>query len=137
MSRPSSQLFWKVVIFLTSTELVKVIESELSKRKIPKGEFYKACGITSGHMSNWRRGLNYPQTTTLVKISDFLGVDLLGKKTPATESGSGHIGFVEAKREEINRLLPLAPEWLQDQILALLKAEESGHTSQGGGPKAP
>ena len=57
------------------------------------------------------------------------------KKIPAAESGSGHVDFIAAKREEINRLLPLAPEWLQDQILALLKAEESGRTSQGGGPK--
>lgn len=56
-------------------------------------------------------------------------------KKPATENGNGHDDANESKREEINRLLPLAPEWLQDQILSLLKAEESGRTYQGDDPK--
>lgn len=59
----------------------------------------------------------------------------LAVKEPVTEKGNGLTETSNAKREEINRLLPLAPEWLQDQILAILKAEESGRTSQGGGPK--
>ena len=61
----------------------------------------------------------------------------LAVKEPVTNNGNGRDESSDPKREEINRLLPLAPEWLQDQILALLKAEESGRTSQGGGPKAP
>lgn len=85
-------IFERKVIFLTSRELVEIIEAELSKKKISKGEFYVACGISSGHMSNWRRGLNYPQTPTLIKMSDYLGIDLMGKKTPATENGDGSNG---------------------------------------------
>lgn len=84
--------FERKVILLTSRELVEIIEAELSKKKIPKGEFYKACGISSGHMSNWRRGLNYPQTPTLIKMSDYLGIDLMGKKIPATGDGDGSNG---------------------------------------------
>ena len=56
-------------------------------------------------------------------------------KKPATNNGNGQNATSNPKREEINRLLPLAPEWLQNQILALLKAEESGRTSQGVDPK--
>lgn len=40
------------------------------------------------------------------------------------------------KRQEINRLLDSAPVWLQNQVYSLLKAEESGRTSQGDDPKA-
>lgn len=204
---------------MTSRELVEIIEAELKRKGTSKGDFYKACGISSGHMSNWRRELNYPQTPTLIRISDYLGINLMGSQTkpPATE-GDGRYGlspaewkqighcfgsklaeitkapaylatdktglseddveafirgeryvtkaqihamaecmgmeldyiikgyaqFFEgeedekiAKREEINRLLDAAPEWLQDQIHSLLKAEESGRTSQGGDPKVP
>lgn len=121
---------------MTSRELVEIIEAELKRKRISKGDFYKACGITSGHMSNWRRGLNYPQTPTLVRISDYLGTNLMGARTnnPATDNGDGDERTT--KREEINRLLDAAPDWLQEQIYSLLKAEESGRTSQGGDPKA-
>ncbi len=60
---------------------------------------------------------------------------LTATKTPAAIAGDGNDTERSETREEINRLLPKAPEWLQDQILALLKAAESGHTSPGGDPK--
>lgn len=41
------------------------------------------------------------------------------------------------KRVEINRLLDSAPEWLQNQIYELLRAEESDRTSPGVDPKGP
>lgn len=56
-------------------------------------------------------------------------------KKPAAIAGDGNDTAMSETREEINRLLPKAPEWLQDQILALLKAAESGHTSPGDDPK--
>ena len=76
---------------MTSKELVQIIEAELLKQGISKGEFYKACNISSGHMTNWRKEKNFPQTPTLVKISEYLGLDLLGAKTkkPASVSADG------------------------------------------------
>lgn len=87
---------------MTSRELVEIIEAELKRKGISKGDFYKACGITSGHMSNWRRGLNYPQTPTLVRISDYLGTNLMGAQTnnPATE-GDGRYGLSPAQWKQI------------------------------------
>lgn len=119
-------IFERKVIFLTSRELVEIIEAELSKKKIPKGEFYTACGISSGHMSNWRRGLNYPQTPTLIKMSDYLGIDLMGKKTPATENGDGRYGLTRAEWEQIGRIfynkvyaIGKAPGWLASEQTGL------------------
>lgn len=91
---------------MTSRELVEIIEAELKRKGISKGDFYNACGISSGHMSNWRRGLNYPQTPTLVRISDYLGINLMGAKTenPATSEGDGGKNSIDTVRAEINSL---------------------------------
>lgn len=45
-----------------------------------KAEFYEAVGIKSGNMSNWRREMNYPSMPTLVRISNYLGVNLMQSK---------------------------------------------------------
>lgn len=91
---------------MTSRELVEIIEAELKKQKISKGDFYKACGISSGHMSNWRRELNYPQTPTLIRISEYLGINLMGAQTkkPATDEGGGEEDVDIAMKEEVNAL---------------------------------
>lgn len=90
---------------MTSRELVEIIEAELKRKGISKGDFYKACGISSGHMSNWRRELNYPQTPTLVRISEYLGINLLGAKTETPATGEGDGGNeASAMREEVNAL---------------------------------
>lgn len=69
-------------------------------------------------------------------IADQKLVASAAKKTPAPETGNGTNSEL-AKRQEINRLLDAAPEWLQNQVYELLRAEESGRTSPGAGPKAP
>lgn len=73
---------------MNSQEIVKIIEAELKRQKIPKTKFYADVGIKSGHMSNWRTGNNDPSIKTLVKISEYLGLDLLGKKE-APHAGDG------------------------------------------------
>lgn len=120
---------------MSSQEIVKIIEAELKRKNISKAQFYNDVGIKAGHMSNWRKGSNYPSVKMMIKISEYLGLDLLAQtENPATGEGDGDERT--AMREEINRLLDAAPDWLQEQIHSLLKAEESGRTSQGGDPKA-
>lgn len=78
---------------MNSQEIVKIIEAELKRQGIPKAKFYADVGIKSGHMSNWRIGNNDPSVKTLVKISEYLGLDLLGAKTPPAEDGEGRYGL--------------------------------------------
>lgn len=81
---------------MNSQEIVKIIEAELKRQKIPKTKFYADVGIKSGHMSNWRTGNNDPSIRTLVKISEYLGLDLLGKKeAPPANDGEGRYGLRE------------------------------------------
>lgn len=45
---------------MSSQEIVKIIEAELKRKNISKAQFYNDVGIKAGHMSNWRKGSNYP-----------------------------------------------------------------------------
>lgn len=103
---------------MTSKELVQIIEAELLKQGISKGEFYKACNISSGHMTNWRKEKNFPQTPTLVKISEYLGLDLLGAKTKKapTPEGERESSFAA---EVTQFLLTLPKDRLRGILLAL------------------
>lgn len=124
---------------MTSRELVEIIEAELKRQHISKGDFYQACGISSGHMSNWRRELNYPQTPTLIRISEYLSIDLLGAKTkkPAAENGSGGdiVGAedeVVAKKERIIRMLDNVDPSDYDRAIAILELLQPRQDSQAG-----
>lgn len=100
-----------------------------------------ALGFGNGTVGKWAKAPKVPSYDKLLLIGNYLHVsvgELYPKwaetNNPATDNGDGDKR--NAKREEINRLLDAAPDWLQEQIHALLKAEESGRTSQGGDPKA-
>ena len=99
----------------------------------------KELGFSLGTISHWKK--SSPKSDNLLMVANKLecSVDYLltGKKIPATENGDGEESERDIQRKEINRLLDAAPEWLQNQIHSLLKAEESDRTSQGDGPKAP
>ena len=50
---------------MTSLEIVRTIEAELSRRGISKGQFYKDCDVSSATFSQWRTGTYYPSLTAL------------------------------------------------------------------------
>jgi len=86
---------------LTSKEIVELIEAELEKQHKTKGEFFETCGVTRAQMSNWRREKNYPQTPVLITISDYLGIDLLGKKeAPHADDGEGRYESMTVGNDE-------------------------------------
>lgn len=100
-----------------------------------------ALGFGNGTVGKWAKAPRVPPYDKLLLIGNYLHVSvgeiypkLVQTENPATGEGDGDER--NAKREEINRLLDAAPDWLQEQIHSLLKAEESGRTSQGGDPKA-
>ena len=56
-------------------ELVKFLDVELKRRKIPKGEFYAAIGITATAYYGWKNGA-VPKAETVEAIEKYLDVDL-------------------------------------------------------------
>lgn len=59
---------------MTGQDLVRLAQQQLAEKDIPKGEFYKACGITSTAFSNWRNGANTPSAKNTKVILDYLGI---------------------------------------------------------------
>ena len=123
---------------MTSQEIVKIIEAELKKKGITKETFYRDVGIKAGNMSNWRTGNNNPSLSTLARISEYLGLDLMGARGPEKESGIGRYGLTKAEWKSIGSLfstqlsaIAKAPEWLVqadagmdlDEIKAFLAGE--------------
>ena len=68
---------------------VKLIEDELSVRRIPKGEFYKKSGVSSATFSQWRKGTYSPSSENIRRIEEYLGIkfELGTKEKPATVAG--------------------------------------------------
>lgn len=90
---------------LSSQEIVKIIEAELKRKGISKAQFYNDIGIKAGHMSNWRKGSNYPSVKMMLKISEYLGLDLLAQtENPATGEGDGGKSDMDMMKEEVNEL---------------------------------
>ena len=52
-----------------------IIEDELHKRKISKGEFYDAVGITAAALWGWKRGAT-PKDSTIQAVEKYFGIDL-------------------------------------------------------------
>ena len=61
---------------MTSTEIVRTIETELSRNGISKGQFYKDCDVSSATFSKWRSGTYYPSLSALRRIADYLNLAL-------------------------------------------------------------
>ena len=61
---------------MTSTEIVRIIETELSRNGISKGQFYKDCDVSSATFSQWRSGTYYPSLSALRRIAGYLNLAL-------------------------------------------------------------
>ena len=73
---------------MNGQEIVKVIEGELFFKDISKTEFYKACGLNSATMSNWRNGVFQPSQSKLHIIEDYLGIKFEDYETDKTSASS-------------------------------------------------
>lgn len=71
--------------------LVQLIESELKRRNITKGTFYRESGISSATMSQWRNGVYAPSKSAIEAVEKFFGITLTltQKEKPAIQSDDG------------------------------------------------
>lgn len=76
-------------VILDNLAFIARYEALLRERKMLKGTFYQACGITDAAVSQWRKGKTSPSMKTIGRIAEFLGVSLdylltdLGEKEKA------------------------------------------------------
>ena len=73
---------------IRGSDIVRMVEAELSKGMISKTEFYRATGVSSSNMSQWRNNQAYPTPAKLEAMERYLGIsfDLAGtKNTPSEE----------------------------------------------------
>lgn len=70
-------------------KFVEIIEKTLSERKIPKGDFYKACRISSSTFSQWRKGQFNPSSEAIQNVEKYLGISLQWTEKTAPDEGSG------------------------------------------------
>lgn len=55
-------------------EILSRINALLISKEIPKMQFYKDVGITSGAITQWKTGNTHPSLRTLNTIAEYLGV---------------------------------------------------------------
>jgi len=55
--------------------LAKVVEEELKRQRISKGDFYNAVGISATAMYGWKRGA-MPKKETIKSIEKYLNINL-------------------------------------------------------------
>lgn len=119
---------------MSSQEIVKIIEAELKRKKISKAQFYSDVGIKAGHMSNWRKGSNYPSVKMMIKISEYLGLDLLAQaETPATGEGDGGKADTDMIKEEINELFDSLDSSDRALLLAFAQRLKASQGNRGEG----
>lgn len=71
---------------------VDILFSLLEKRNIKQSDLSKATGISTGNISDWKKGKSFPSAEKLVLIADYLGCStdyLLGRTdSPNATTGS-------------------------------------------------
>jgi len=92
-------------------EIVRTIEQELFLKGISKGDFYKACGMNSATLSNWRNGVYEPSSAKLHVIEDYLGISFTNGATPDPR---------EELREDLQVLLRSAKDLPPSSVYALV-----------------
>lgn len=114
--------------------IVKLVETELKSRKIPKAEFYRETKISSTTFSQWRNGLYSPSTSSIKAIEDFLGIEVKYSvsisKNEQKETADPKAGGSGESLEDIIPGYDLLTEQnkarLRDYAAVLLAAQRSG-----------
>lgn len=107
---------------MNGEQMVNRIKARVTELGLTMAEFYKDCGISSSALSQWRNGVTTPSMASLQNIAVYLGVTLSylvegTKKIPDP---------VKVEDEEFIQLYQAAPQWLKDQVRALLAAAAAG-----------
>ncbi|MBU7318219.1 helix-turn-helix domain-containing protein [Paenibacillus oleatilyticus] len=78
--------------FVSSKEIVERIEYLIEANNIPKSDFLKEMGISSGNMGDWKSERSTPNIHKLVRVAEYFKVTLdwlvTGKDRPTKEGDS-------------------------------------------------
>lgn len=90
LHKPSVRILGELVCMSTITDNISRL---LDEKRIPKGAFYSAVGISSTAFSKWKLGKSKPTLENLYTIAEYLGVSIgaiTGEtKTAATQTDDG------------------------------------------------
>lgn len=113
---------------------VLFVEKELKKRKIPKGTFYEATGVSSATMSQWRNNIHDPSPENIRRIEKYLGINFrlepenAGDKAPDQNKKPAATNDSELKDPEafmrlqqVNDMYLSFDEAKKAQVLAYMK----------------
>lgn len=73
---------------------VDILFSLLEKRNIKQADLSKATGISTGNISDWKKGKSFPSAEKLVLIAEYLGCStdyLLGRTDNPNLTGGAYI----------------------------------------------
>ena len=121
---------------MTGQDLVRLVQQQLVEKGIPKGEFYKACGITSTAFSNWRNGQNKPSEKNIKCILDYLGIsesdvpDLLAE-APKADNDSLSLRELLRDRQDLRILLNSAKDVPASSVYSLIAQIEKMKEEKG------
>lgn len=95
--------------FVSSKEIVERIEYLIEANNIPKSDFLKEMGISSGNMGDWKSERSTPNIHKMVRVAEYFKVTLdwlvTGKDRSAKEGDSlgeklQSVGFVHELSED-------------------------------------
>lgn len=115
------------MVIIDSKNLTAAIETELRRRGISKGEFYKRSGISSATFSQWKSGEYSPSKEKLKSIEAYFGVSadqLVSSEGQKKTTAENDDGLSEAKRAAIYLIKHMSDDELdrkKDAIFSLLK----------------
>ena len=101
-----------------------IIESELSKKGISKGEFYNAIGVTAAAMWGWKKGA-IPKDSTVKAVEDYLDIDFSDSEFSSTEDiESIQLREMLRDRQDLRILLHSAKDVPASSVYALISQIE-------------
>ena len=101
------------------------------QKKISQAELAKAIGVHTGTVSHWENGRQLPDTVTMQRVAEFLGVPLGTLLDGNNSESSGSVVDSEAELEElVSQLKSLSKASLQIIAPAIRAACAMEHKKQ-------
>lgn len=105
---------------MDGTTFAKIIEGELEKQKISKGDFYEAVGVSATALYGWKRGA-MPKRETIAAVEKFLGISFADY-----EKSDPREGLREDLRILLHSASDLPPSSVYELIAEIHKRKEMG-----------
>lgn len=100
----------------------EVIEKELKKRGISKGQFYEDLGITATAMYGWKNGAT-PKKETVSAVEEYLGIDFSASMANA-KNETLELAEILRDRQDLRILLRSAKDVPASSVYQLIAQVE-------------